>query len=241
MTEKDLISQLKGLRQIKPNKDWISSTKRYILAEEAENTISVFQWKLAFAPVISVLMIIGVFGFAQNTVPGDFFFSLKKAAESVQVGFSPVSEKPTTNLKLANKRLDELTKIAENNKVGNLGQAIEEFQVQIAEVAKGLATIDALAPNSDQLVMKEILAETRKLEENKQKVESVLGTAVGDMGELENTLNSLEKRTAEYLINDLEARVLTENDQKFLQEAREFFGAGNYAGALERIWLLSNK
>ena len=71
MTEKDLIRQLKELKEIKPRKDWVLLTKRQILpgeedARETLRTWAVFHWKLAFAPVISVLTVIGLFGFAEN-------------------------------------------------------------------------------------------------------------------------------------------------------------------------------
>ena len=64
MTEKDLIRQIKELREIKPRKDWVLLTKRQILSEpevEFRPAVSVFHWKLAFAPVISVFIIIGLF------------------------------------------------------------------------------------------------------------------------------------------------------------------------------------
>lgn len=241
MTDQDLIRQLKELRQIKPSQDWVVLTKRQILSEEAESPILVFQWKMAFAPVILTLMIIGLFGFANNTVPGDFFFPLKKVTESAQVSFSSAAEQPKAQLKLANKRLEELTKIAETNQVKNLDLAIEEFQSRIADATKGLAGMDAFVTSSDSIIMKEIVAETQKLTANKQIVESVLGTLVGDTEELENALNNLEKRTASYLIADLENRVLTDEDKQLLEEAKEYFEAGNYAGALGKIWLLYNQ
>src|SRR3989338_5497345 len=121
MREKDLIKQLKGLKEIKPRKDWVLLTKSQILSEpgrELETKISVFHWKLAFAPMISVFIVIGLFGFANSTVPGDFLFPVKKVTEVVQVGLSLTSaEKSEVHLRLANRRLEELSEIAEANKV----------------------------------------------------------------------------------------------------------------------------
>ena len=95
MNEKQLIRHFKELREIRPRKDWVLLTKNRILGESAFVPLSgttagngifsffpLFRYKLAFAPIISVLIIIGLFGFAQKTVPGDTFFSIKKITET---------------------------------------------------------------------------------------------------------------------------------------------------------------
>lgn len=232
MTEKDLIRQLKELKEIKPRKDWVILTKRQILAEpEAEfnPVVSVFHWKLAFAPVISVMVVIGIFGFASNMVPGDFLFPVKKVAETVQVGLSLTGEKSEVHLRLANKRLEELSAIAEANKVRSLAPTIKEYQDNLAEAVNSLSQMNSVT-------LKELAAETKKLEANKQKVESVLGVQIGN----EET-EKWEKQIASYLIADLENRTLDEENQKLLTEAKEAFEAGAYALALEKLWFLSNK
>ena len=233
MTEKDLIRQLKELKEIKPREDWVLLTKRQILPEEKPETmISVFQvfhWKLAFAPLVSVLIIIGLFGFANYTVPGDFLFPVKKAAETAQVELSSSAEKAGVHLRLANKRLEELGEIAEANRVRSLAPTIKEFQDNITEAVNSLSSMDSAT-------LKELVQETQKLEEQKQKVESVLGVQIGS----EET-DKLEKQLASYLISDIEKTTLNEEDQKLLTEAKEAFEAGAYTLALEKLWFLSNK
>ena len=237
MTEKDLVKQLKGLKAIKPREEWVLLTKRYILAEEpanirrsTSNIFTVFQWKLAFAPMISVFTVIGLFGFANTTVPGDFLFPVKKVTEVVQVGLSLTSaEKSEVHLRLANRRLEELSEIAEANKVRSLAPTIKEFQNSMAEAVNGLSLMN----NSS---LKELVAETQKLEENKQKVESVLGVQIGG----EET-EKLEKQLSAYLLADLEKRTLNEEDQNLLTEAKGYCETGAYTLSLEKIWLLSNR
>jgi len=233
MTEKDLIRQLKELKEIKPRQDWVLLTKRQILQEVSVNlpevhTWAMFQWKLAFAPVVSVLIIIGLFGFANTTVPGDFLFSVKKATETVQVGLSTGAEKSEVHLRLANKRLEELSEIAGDNRVRSLAPTIKEFQDNMIEAVNGLSLMD---PST----LKDLVKETQKLEENKQKVESVLGVQIGN-----DETEQLEKQLADYLIFDLEKRTLNEEEQKLLTEAKEYFEAGAYTLALEKLWFLSN-
>ena len=244
MTEKQLIRHFKELAEIRPRKDWVILTKSQILAEEPKTRLfsffPLFHYKLAFAPIISVLIIIGLFGFAQNTVPGDFLFSVKKVTEDAQVSLSSPIEKPTASLKLANKRLEDLSMIAENNQVRNLDPTIKEFQANIAQAAKDLTEIGANVTSSDPIILQEIVAESRKLEENKEKVEAALGTIIGNTDELTSALGVLEKQTAAYLLADLSQRTLSEENQELLTAARQDFEAGNYAGALEKIWFLSN-
>lgn len=247
MTEKDLIRQLKELREIQPRKDWVVLTKKRIFNQdpqfEAKMGFTLFPLfnKLALAPVISVLIIIGLLGFAQHTVPGDFFFSLKKVTESAQVKLSSEIQKPEAHLKLANKRLEELTKIAEaDHRVENLAPAIEEFQANMAQATKGLVKMGVNVTSSDSMVIKGIVDESQKLGENKQKIEA-LGIVIGETEELDSALRKLEKQTAAILIEDLESRTLSEDDQKLLEEAKQAFGGGNYSLALEKIWTLSNK
>jgi len=77
--------------------------------------------------------------------------------------------------------------------------------------------------------------------ENKQKVESVLGTIIGDTEELDNAILQLKRQTASYLIADLSQRTLPEEDVELLNEAKQDFEEGEYDKALEKMWLLSNK
>ncbi|MBI2450097.1 MAG: hypothetical protein HYV47_01015 [Candidatus Nealsonbacteria bacterium] len=231
MTEKDLIKQLKELKAIKPGKDWVLLTKRQILPEEeivGYSVSNIFHWKMAFAPVISLVVVIGLFGFASNTVPGDFLFPVKQVTETMEIGLSLTGEKSEVHLRLANKRLEELNGIAEANKVRSLSPTIKAFQDNITGALDGLSQMNSAT-------LKGLVAETQKLEANKQKVESVLGVQIG--GETEK----LEKQLAGYLIADLENRTLDEQGQQLLAEAKESFEAGAYTLALEKLWFLSNK
>lgn len=249
MTDRELIHSLKSLKQIKPNSDWVVLTKSMILAQErarasasesedVTSIFSIFRYKLAFAPVLSTMIVIGLFGFAQGTMPGDFFFSVKKATEVVQVGLSAENEKPKVQLQLVNKRLAELNQIAESNQVAKLGPAIKEFQASLAQATQNLNNIDANVTTSDAVVLKELVEETQLLSANKEKVESILGAEVGDMQELENALGALEKQIAEKLINDFADRTLTEEMQAMLEAAKQDYDEGLYQDALYKLWLL---
>ncbi|MFQ5721242.1 MAG: hypothetical protein ACE5GI_01960 [Candidatus Aminicenantales bacterium] len=132
------------------------------------------------------------------------------------------------NLKFANERLEELSQIAQNNEVKKLAPAINEFQADVSKAAKNLVKV--------KKVDKEIVAQTKKLEENKEKVEKVLATKI-ETEEYDKALAQLVER----LIQELEENTLTEEGQEILIEAKGDFETRNYSEALIKILDLSQR
>ena len=163
MTEKEVIAKIQKLEQIGPEKDWILATKTQILGVDATATpFFVFSsQRLAFAGLLVLLLLVGVFGFAQNSLPGDFLYPVKKMTERGQEVFVSETDKPKLKLELANKRLDELTRVAETNKVKKLAPAIKEFEASILEAAKELVlSLPEDFDKSKRAEVEEILEET---------------------------------------------------------------------------------
>lgn len=228
MTEKQLIGKIRILRQIKPRKEWVFLTKREILGEE-KSWLEVFpriffQYKPIFASLILLFVLISSFVFAQNSLPGDFLYSLKRITERGQAVFVSEDEKPKVQLELANKRLEELTKIAEENKIKKLAPAIEEYQQTFSQATKITRQI------KEPKQVRKIVPEIAKLEKNLENLKSY-GIEVGEDGKAED----LYKPIVESLIKDLENRTLTENQIKLLEEAKELYKEGNFALALEKV------
>jgi hypothetical protein len=221
ITEKELIGKIRELRQIKPRKDWVLLAKSQILPEEQPVFTPFFIFKPVYASVLFVFFILFVlFGTAQTVLPGDLLYPIKKITEKAQVVFVSEEEKPAFQLKLANERLEDLTKAS----VKNLAPTINEFQANISRAAKTLSKIDATT--SDPVVIKKIVEETKKLEENKKKVES-LGVEVGETEELESAYKILTERE----IKNLEQNSLTEKQEEVLKEAKKYFEEGDFATA----------
>jgi len=246
MTEKQLIAELQKFRQIKPRKDWVVFTKRQILGEEKTapsfSFISflkeiqrgerfIFQHKPAFAVILTLAVFVGLFGFAQNSLPGDTLFPIKRITEKSQAVFVSEREQPKHNLELANKRLDDLTMIAQANSVKNLASAINEFQTSISRAAESLTRADI---EKDHQMVKEIVLEVKKLEEKTEKIKS-LGVEVGESKEWDNALSQLVEREIKYF----EGRTLTEKQEEILTGIKEDCEAGNYSDALEKILMIN--
>jgi hypothetical protein len=244
MTEKQLIAKIKKLKQIKPKEDWVYFAKNQILNETLEpekTSLSlvtfikeiqrgerfVFRHKPAFAFLTVLAVFIGLFGFTQNSVPGDSLFALKKIAEQGQAVFISQKDQPKHNLEIANKRLDDLFKIAEENEVANLATAINEYQETVSKAAESLAKAD----NPD---INEINDVIKKLAEKEEKVKS-LGIEIGEAEELNNVLAKI----VEAEIIELEDKELSSEQEEVLIKIKQDYETGDYSNALENILLLN--
>jgi len=223
MTEKELIGKIRELRQIQPKKDWVILTKSQILGDVEVSPKPFLFFRPAYAGLIGLIVIFGLFALVQNSLPGDFLYPIRKITEESQAFFLSEEERPAFQLKLANERLEDLTKVPAKN----LSPALNEFQTQISQAAKKIAK----TKNPD---VKEIIEETKKFQENREKIEA-LGIVVGETEELKNALAKLVERE----IRDLENRTLTEEQKEILFLAKENFEAGNYSQALEKLLILS--
>lgn len=246
MMEKDIIKKIQELKQIKPSKEWVVLTKKQILGEMPgyrERFIEVLetlpkvlvQSKLAYATVTLFLIFIGLFGFTQNTVPGDFLFTIKKVAEQTQGVFVPEKGQTKYSLEIVNKRLQDLTKVAIDNQTNKIIPAINELQASVSDAANSLNNEEI---KRDPQAIKEIAQEVKKIEENKQRVES-FGIVIGEnneLGELNNALSQMVQKQ----IGELEKSSLTEVQQTLLAWAKIDFNDKNYSEALIKIWQISN-
>jgi hypothetical protein len=255
MTEAEIIKKIQGLKDIKPNQDWALLCKNRILGEEQENRefgqdrvltgfgffqfISNFarttNYRPMFKPVlVSVAcfgILAGLFGFTQNTVPGDFFYSAHKIIEITQVTFSPQEQKSIMRLQFANERLEDLKKIAESNDVMKLAPTLKEFQ---ANVSGAIEDLNATSSGPGIVELKGIAEQTRILKQNKQEV-SALGVVISDeeIEQVESTVGNFIKEIIE--VWEKEKEFLSEDAQRFLEQAREYYLARDYFSASQAL------
>jgi hypothetical protein len=217
MEEKELLRKIKELGQIRPRKNWVILKKREILGKES----SIYFLKPVFLG-LTFLVILSILIISKNSLPGDFLYPLKKMTEKSQAVFLSEKEKPKYQLQLANKRLEELTKIAKTNQTKKLSPAIREVKKSLKEAAKSL--------ERPQKLEKEIVFETKKLKENREKIKA-LGILIENNQELDNSLAQLAERE----IKNLEKRTLTEKQKEILEKVKEDFEKKNFAEALEKL------
>jgi len=250
-TEEQLINKIQELRQIKPNNDWVIFTKGQVFKNEEQKTFSLLSFTLhlfsksegfikeiqkgekfilrhkpVFAVLTVFIVLIGVFGFAQNSVPGESLFTLRRITEQGQSVFVINKNEAEYDLGLVNKRLDDLEKIVQEKEVKNLASAINEYQDSVSRAAESLAKVQDL---------KIIAFEIKKLHEKEEKIKSY-GIEIGDSQEINGVLYNVVARE----IEDIEKRELAAEEQQALNIIIESFKAGDYSDALENILLFND-
>jgi len=250
LTEKELISKLQTLKDIKPRQDWVIFAKREILglpavalAKAGRNKTSykekflgvldflpvfTYQRKLAYAFATFLLIMVGMFGFAQYTMPGDLFFSVKKATEQSQAALSGQTNlrQDMTNL---NNRINDLARATKEGRTANIPSAIDEVRQSAFRVTESLKSSLTKDPQS-----------TRELASNAQKIKQLQTLAdLTDTPEIKS-LNDALAALVQNEITDLEKTTLTEDQQKILKDVKDLYEKGDYGTTLEKILTINN-
>jgi hypothetical protein len=241
MTEKELISKLKELKKIQPSKEWVLYTKRKILTKETNREKDFFpsflfffkqfffqpKRALIFSSFILIGLLFAITGFAQNSLPGDFLFPLKKITEKSYYLLMPESKKPDFLLSINEKRLAELDIIARSGQTKSLFPAINEVEETRKETAKEVSKV--VKEKGGEEAVKSI----KKYVHNKEKamqVFGILGIESKTSQEEED-----EKLYAEFLIKDWEKRALNENQELLLKEAKNLFEKEEFSAVLDLL------
>jgi hypothetical protein len=241
ITQKQLIGQIKQLKEIKPRKEWAVLLKSQILESVVEKeTIKVpapvrkigimdvfssvfFQRKMAYAFATLLFVIIGLAGFARNTVPGDLLFPVKKLAEQSQAALTG-----QTGLKqdvaTLNSRIADLAQVAKAGRKDNIPSAISEISANASELAKNLKD----NPAQDPATIKEIANSLKTLAD-------VPGTDLSANPEVKD----LYQAVVQSQIADLVKTTLTDEQKNTLTEAQDLYHQGKYSEALEKILLIN--
>ncbi|MBI1866400.1 MAG: hypothetical protein HY005_01430 [Candidatus Staskawiczbacteria bacterium] len=255
MHEKQLINKLKEFQQIKPNKDWVVLVKNQIFIAQSpvkgqikaqkKQTFGfldflpalIHQRKLAYAFASLLFIMVGMFGFAQYTMPGDALFSVKKLTEQSQTAFISQENQLKNNFETANRRLDDLTQVVKDNKMQNIAPAIREFQASISEATKNLVGISGME-QKDYKSIKDIAFQIKKIKDNKKELQT-LGVDLEDTKESKDLNDALAPLVLRE-IDDLENTTLTEDQQKIMQEVKDLYADGKYSDALEGILTIND-
>ena len=224
MTNFLLIRRIKQLKKVKPRKDWVLLTKKDILGEDTTSEPFLFL-KPAYVGLFTLLFFFGLIEFSQNALPGESLYYVKKAAERSQRMLSAEEEKPRLSLESANKRLEELSEVAQKSGVKKLATAMDELQISVAEAAKDLVKI--------KKIDEETIVQVKRMEELKEDVEQVLAVKI-ETSEYEEYDNALAQ-LVEGLILDLENSTLNEEKRESLEQAKQDFENEEYSEALTKI------
>lgn len=225
MEEKELLKILKEFQKIKPEKDWKFLTKTKILGKEAE--IFPFSRPL-YLVAFSLLFLLGILQSAQNALPGEPLYSIKKFLENTQLAVLPPEKQPSVLVDLTQKKAEELALVANLNEGKKLVPAIKEFQSKASQTAKVLA-------QSKEVKVQELKKVVSVLESAK-KVEASLGTEV-----LPPEFDNIVEEKVKLMIEDLEKSSLTEKQKEILNLAKENLKNGKLEEAFLKVMSILNE
>ena len=242
ITQKQIIGSLKELKDIKPRQEWAVLLKSQILSPKLINlevperiikeipaksigildilSVVFFQRKLAYVSMLALLLVIGFFGFAQNTVPGDLLFPLKEIAEQSQAA---LTGRTTLNQDVANLKgsINNLAQAAKDGKKDNIPSAIKNIDANALVLANNLRNNSVNDPQT--------------LNEIGQTLNKTLADIPGtDLTETPGVQDLLQ-----ILIADYQKITLTDDQKDALADAEDLYAQEKYADALEKILLIN--
>lgn len=240
MDEKQIIKQLKGLRKIRPNKDWVVFTKGRILEEGSGESAE----KAPRFVIPGFLRPVGRPAFAFVTlavlavvlVGGLFYFNSQKTAVVYQ------------NLE---GMLAKLVSQDENSKQALA--SLEDLQTKLEDIKLALDNLKNAKDQSQALAMTEVVKATAKrssemantLKASDGAVSRQLRASLGEIekvsGELEEKSANLQKEIFEAYLQDLQTRTLSQEDQVRLQKAEEYYNEGKESEAMILLMRIGNK
>ena len=228
MQDKQIISQLKGLKAIKPAKDWAVLVKKDLLTEPIE--LQNIQEKVSFGESVfsffaKPAFVISSIAFVGLVVMGSFaYFGLQKKNYDLQAyvdSFTPQTEEnkmAIAGLLDVQNKMDEVKAALVALKLTNDPKKILAVTEVVKSTAKNSQTAIDQIKNSNTDLSKQALASLGKIKESSLEIEK---TSIGLQTEMFKT----------YLA-ELKTKTLNEQDQERLSEAEKYFNEGNIESAI---------
>ncbi len=120
----------------------------------------------------------GLLASAQNALPGEPLYGLKKAAEkgsAMVMGQVRRGDVAAANLQLAAKRLEEIDIISRRNLAQNLPAAMDEYQTAKTEAKKEVAAMVKKNPRKAGEIAKQAARAMKEIDDREKQVYAVLG------------------------------------------------------------------
>jgi len=235
MEEKQIITQLKGLKQIKPEQGWKKDTKSYVLGEIQpqekifSGVFSMFSMSSFNMPRLQPAMIIPAI---LVVFVGIGIFIQVYLGSPENIAEVPYQSQASTYLVLAETRLAQIQNLEDMKAVSEmLGKATDSLSslpkdpVETAKVVESLAKINKKVEELDD-------ENTEGIEELKEKasVLTVKTTAV-----LEGNIKDITIELVESSIKSLRTSSLTEEQEELFKEIELDYNNGDYNQAWEKI------
>ena len=134
MEEKELIEQIKTLKAVGPDEQWVSATKMAVLARMVAQeralkpTLASFlvsrSMRLTYSLVVLAMCVGGFTAFAKNALPGNPLYAFKLSAQNAIVAVAPQSQKTNLKLAFAQAKIMDLQKVKNADMADTLAMGV---------------------------------------------------------------------------------------------------------------------
>ncbi len=239
MENKQIIAQLKALKRISPDKQWVENTKSFILDSfQPEETAPRRGFLFSFQPARLAPIAIPAFMIMLVAAGITAHFYLQ-ALNGGKVAVIPTENTSATYLVLAQTKLDSLEKPGDIKEVTDMldkaASGMQSASKDPKETAKIVASVADINKKVEALGANQGNAE--EIAELKDKA-SVLSskTAEAIKENIQNTTKDLVKN----LIDAKDSQTLSEEQAELFSQAKTEYKNGNFSAALEKILMLTN-
>lgn len=229
MDNKDLIGKIKKLKKVEPSKDWLVSARQDLMKEiDFKEPLSFFNWlkqgeSMALAFCLILIFIGGpwlTLKAAQLSLPGELLYSVKRVGENVQSVTALGDKKSQLQGDFACRRLEELTRITENDPFFNetdekAKKVVSDFRNSLANFSQDIDKI-----SKEQAVA--VVIQTKKIKDNLDKAqENAPSDIKEDLAKAEETIKEFSQQILAVLTADNQETGTTTPDQEILIFLRE--------------------
>lgn len=226
MSDRKMISQLKALRRVQPNEDWVALTKKRVIkghdtTPEHSHSPAFLFGSVAFA----VVLLLGIFGFTNV----------------IDIGVPNVM--PKQNIALYDYRvLVSSLQDLEND----IARATTQLKGVMGpeKVLEVMTMVDGTVKDGENLVSnaKRQVKRLKVTENGDKEPEGMVYSAMTEVENVENKVvemkdayKELQKEITKQQIVVLRASILTENQRDLLKDAERYYEDGDYIEALMKV------
>ncbi|MEA2113177.1 MAG: DUF5667 domain-containing protein [Patescibacteria group bacterium] len=234
MDNKDLIGKIKKLKKVEPSKEWLVSARQDLIEQIGfEEPLGFFEWmkhgqSLALAFCLILIFVGGpwlTLKASQLSLPGELLYSVKRAGENVQSVTALGEKKSQLQGDFACRRLEELTRITENDPF--LSETDEKAKKVVSEFRDSLANF---SQDIDKISKEQAVAaviQTKKIKNNLDKAqENAPSDIKEDLAQAEETIKDINQQILAVLTADSYEVGTTTPDHEILIFLRELESGG---------------
>ncbi|MFC1700735.1 DUF5667 domain-containing protein [Patescibacteria group bacterium] len=235
MIEQDLVKKLKRLKKVQPSQEWLTFTRHNLINRArlydnansfSESTIGFWGWLKqyqAFALVGCLLINIAVGPWliakaSRSSLPGELLYSIKKVSEGFQTKVASEEDVIQLQVEFANRRLEELNKIAEKFATEKKSDTIGTKKI-VSDFKSNLAGVSLHLKNNISKEKAVAVAEqTQKINQDLIRVKEDASEDIkADLAEAEKSIEDIKFQILAVLMGDSDSETIaTSSDEEIL-------------------------